>query len=67
MRGAMETRRLGEAGLQGWRGRLADRVAPPVARATALEVDQVRKAIGGLFLVLAVLYLAKATRDLLGR
>ncbi len=63
----MEARGLGEAGLQGWRGRVADRVAPPVARATPLEVDQVRKAIGGLFLVLAVLYVAKAVRDLLRR
>ncbi|MDP9420019.1 MAG: hypothetical protein M3P53_07725 [Actinomycetota bacterium] len=63
----MGARRLGEAGLQGWRGRLADRVAPPVARATPLEVDQVRVAIGGLFLVLAVLYLVKATRGLARR
>ena len=63
----MNTRRLGRAGLQGWRGRVADRVAPAVSRRTSLNVDQVRAVIGGLFLGLAVLYLVKASRDLAGR
>ncbi len=63
----MDARRLGEAGLQGWRGRLADQVAPAVARRTSLELDQVRRVIGGLFLVLTVLYLLKAGRELARR
>ncbi|MGI8759249.1 MAG: hypothetical protein ACR2K0_08065 [Acidimicrobiales bacterium] len=63
----MDARQLGEAGLQGWRGRLADRVAPAVARRTSLEAEQVSRAIGGVFIALAVLYLVKATRDVLRR
>jgi hypothetical protein len=63
----MDARQLGEAGLQGWRGRLADRAAPAIARRTSFEVDQVRKVIGGLFLALAVLYVTKSTRALLRR
>ncbi len=63
----MHSAQLGEAGLQGWRGRVADRVAPAVSRRTSFDVDQVRSAIGGLFLGLAVLYLMKASRDLARR
>ena len=60
----MDAGRLGKAGLQGWRGQVADRVAPAVSRRTSLNVDQVRTVIGGLFLGLAILYLVKASRDL---
>ena len=63
----MDAKGLGEAGLQGWRARVADRVAPAVARHTPLELEQVRRGIGGLFLVLTVLYLVKATRELARR
>ncbi len=63
----MDARRLGEAGLQGWRGRVADRMAPAVARRTSLDLDQARRVIGGLFLALTVLYLVKASRDLARR
>lgn len=63
----MDARQLGEAGLRGWRGRVADRVAPAVARRTAVDVDQVRTAIGALFLALAAVYLLKATRELVRR
>lgn len=59
----MDPKQLGEAGLRGWRGRVADRVAPGVARRTSADVEQVRTAIGGLFLVLSTLYLVKATRQ----
>lgn len=63
----MNARRLGEAGLQGWRAKLADRAAPAIARRTSFDADQVRKVIGGLFLALAVLYVTKSTRELLRR
>ena len=63
----MDAKGLGEAGLQGWRGRVADRAAPAVARRTSLDLDQARRAIGGLFLALTVLYLVKAGRDLARR
>lgn len=55
---------LGEAGLQGWRARVADRVAPAVSQRSPFDVDQVRRAIGVVFLGLSLLYLLKAVRDL---
>ncbi len=63
----MDAGHLGEAGLQGWRARVADRVAPAVSRGTSFDVDQVRRAIGAVFLGLSVLYLVKALRDLTRR
>jgi hypothetical protein len=50
---------LGKAGLQGWRGKVADGLAEPVASKTPLEQDHVRAAIGALFFVLAVFYVVK--------
>ena len=58
---------LGEAGLQGWRARLADRVAPAVSRRTSFDAEQVRRAIGAVFLGLSLLYLIKAARELARR
>ena len=52
--------RLGNSGLKGWRARLADRVAPPVARRGPLDVEQVRALLGAAFLGLSVLYVVKA-------
>ncbi len=63
----MDTGRLGEAGLQGWRARVADQVAPAVSRRTSFDVDQVRRAIGAVFLGLSVLYVVKAARDIARR
>lgn len=50
---------LGQAGLQGWRVKAADAVAPRVARRAPVEDDQVRAAVGALFFVLAVAYVVK--------
>ena len=50
---------IGTAGLQGWREKAADAVAPPLAKRTPLETDQVRAAIGALFFVLALSYVIK--------
>jgi hypothetical protein len=58
--------RAGQAGLQGWRAKVADGVAEPVANRTGLSEDQVRALIGAAFFVLAVLYVAK-TLSALGR
>lgn len=63
----MDARQVGQAGLRGWRGTVADRVAPAVANRTSLDIDQVRAAVGGLFLILSTLYLAKVVRGLLRR
>ena len=56
--------RAGQAGLQGWREKVADGVAPPLAQRTKLSEEQVRAIIGATFLVLAVIYVANAIKDL---
>ena len=55
--------KAGQAGLQGWRGKLADGVAEPVSDRTPLNEDQVRAAIGAAFFVLAVVYVARTIAD----
>ena len=61
--------RLGQAGLQGWREKVADGIAEPVARRAPLDSDQVRALLGAVFFVLSVLYIVKtvaaATRETL--
>jgi hypothetical protein len=52
-------RELGQAGLQGWREKVADGIAEPVARRAPLDADQVRALLGAVFFVLAVLYVVK--------
>ena len=54
---------LGSAGLQGWRAKVADVAGPLVAQRTPLSEEQVKAAIGGAFLVLSVLYVAKTVRE----
>jgi hypothetical protein len=58
---------LGQAGLQGWREKVADGIAEPVAQRAPLDADQVRALVGAAFFVLAVLYIVKtvaaATRE----
>ena len=63
----MDAVSFGKAGLQGWRARVADAVAQPVARHSPLTDDQVRAAVGALFLVLSVLYVAGAAKRLATR
>jgi hypothetical protein len=50
---------MGQAGLQGWREKLADGIAEPVAERAPLDTDQVRAALGAIFFVLSVLYVVK--------
>ncbi len=61
----MDAISMGKAGLQGWRARLADAVAEPVARRSGLGDDQVRAAIGAAFFVLSVVYVAQTIRRIL--
>ena len=56
--------KAGKAGLQGWREKVADGVAPPVAKRTKLSEEQVRAIIGATFLVLSVIYVANAVKEL---
>lgn len=50
---------IGTAGLQGWRSKVGDAVAEPVAQRTPLGTEQVRAALGALFFALAVMYVVK--------
>jgi len=50
---------IGTAGLQGWRAKVGDAVAEPLAQRTPLASDQIRAALGALFFALAVMYVVK--------
>jgi copper oxidase (laccase) domain-containing protein len=60
----MDTKQVGLAGLRGWRGSVADVVAEPVARRSSFGEDQIRAVVGAAFLILAVVYIVGAVRDL---
>ena len=51
--------RVGTAGLQGWRKKVGDTVAPPLAQRTPLGSEQIRAAVGALFFALSVMYVVK--------
>jgi len=57
---------LGQAGLQGWREKVADAVSEPIANRAPVEENQVRAFIGGAFFVLSVIYVIKTISDVLG-
>jgi hypothetical protein len=48
-----------EAGLIGWRERLAHRIDKPVSRRTPLSPDQVRAILGAVFFVSSALYVIR--------
>ena len=50
---------LGQAGLQGWRQKVADGISQPVAARAPLEEEQVRAVIGAAFFILSVIYVVK--------
>ena len=58
----MHPKNIGHAGLQGWRAKLADRAAPPLAKRTPLDEDTIRAAVGGVFPALSVMYVVTAIR-----
>ncbi|RBY83335.1 hypothetical protein [Blastococcus sp. TF02A-26] len=63
----MDAISFGKAGLQGWRGKVADAVAAPVARRSGLDDDQVRAAIGAVFFVLSLVYVVQTVRSVAAR
>ncbi|WP_029433020.1 hypothetical protein [Blastococcus sp. URHD0036] len=63
----MDAISFGKAGLQGWRAKVADAVAAPVARRSPLDDDQVRAVVGGLFFVLSVVYVVQTVRQVAAR
>jgi hypothetical protein len=58
----MDGRRLGEAGLKGWRGKVADSVAGPIAKRSSATSGQVRAVIGVVFIVLSLVYVVGTIR-----
>ena len=59
----MQTKQVGLAGLRGWRSSVAGAVARPVAKRSPFGEDQVRAAIGAVFLILSVVYVVSALKD----
>jgi hypothetical protein len=57
---------IGQAGLQGWREKVADVASEPVASRAPVSEDQVRAAIGAAFFVLAVMYVVKTISAVAG-
>jgi hypothetical protein len=60
----MQTKNVGLAGLRGWRGSVANAVASPVAKRSSFGEEQVRAAIGAVFLLLSIVYILGAVKDL---
>jgi hypothetical protein len=68
--GMTQVEQLGQAGLVGWRAKVAERVAPAAARRAPVSEDQARAIVGGLFFALSAYYvistgvrMARAGRD----
>ena len=59
----MKVQDVGDAALHGWKEKVAD----TVARRAPVRDDYVRTALGLLFLVLSLRYLAVTARDLAAR
>jgi hypothetical protein len=51
-----KTEQLGQAGLTGWREKVANTVAPPVAKKAPASEDQVRAVVGAAFFLLSLYY-----------
>jgi hypothetical protein len=59
----MDVKRIGHAGLVGWREKVGDKAARMVSKRTRLEADTVRAVLGAVFLALSI----KTTIDMAGR
>jgi hypothetical protein len=51
-----------EAGLVGWRERLAQKIEKPVSKRTPLTVKQIRAILGAIFFVKSALYVGRSIR-----
>ena len=58
---------IGQAGLQGWREKVADVVSEPISNRAPVEENQVRAFIGGAFFVLSVIYVIKTISEVVGQ
>ena len=61
----MDAVAAGKAGLQGWRAKVGDAVAGPVAQRSPFTDEQVRAVIGGVFFVLSMVYVVGTIRRIL--
>jgi hypothetical protein len=52
----MDARTVGDSAMVGWRAKLGERIAEPVARRSRFDAGQVYAAIGMLFLALSLWY-----------
>jgi hypothetical protein len=50
----MDVKRLGHAGLVGWREKVGDRAAHAVSKRTRFDADTVRAVLGVVFLALSI-------------
>lgn len=64
---SMDVVSLGQAGLRGWRAKVADVLAGPIARRWNLADDDVRALIGAAFFILSVVYVVSTVRRLVSR
>ncbi len=62
----MDALHVAKAGLQGWRAKVADAVAAPVARNSRFTDEQVRAVIGGAFFALSVVYVVGTVKRMAG-
>jgi hypothetical protein len=53
-RRAVDARKLGQAGLVGWRRRVGERIAAPLSRYTRLTLDQALALVGAVFFALTL-------------
>ena len=60
----MDAIAFGTAGLQGWRAKVADALAQPVARRSGVSDDEVRAVVGAAFFLLSVVYVLGTLRRL---
>ncbi|MEZ5298494.1 MAG: hypothetical protein R2697_22515 [Ilumatobacteraceae bacterium] len=60
----MRTKDVRLAGLRGWRSSVAGAVATPVSRRSSFDEDQIKSVIGAVFLILSILYVVGAIKDL---
>jgi hypothetical protein len=63
----MDALSLGRAGLAGWRVRVADAVAQPIARRTRVDAEQVQAVVGAVFFLMSVVYVVGTVRRAAGR
>jgi hypothetical protein len=57
---------LGQSALVGWREKVANGVARPLARRTGVSEEPIRAAVGALFFALSVYYVVSTVRRALG-